>query len=144
MQQFRDCINGILNSIFPLFTQEIQALHNRFTCLRVDLRKGHILQLFLHLTHPDAFSQRRIDLHGFLSDTLTLFRFRDKMQCTHIMQSICKLHQQHAQIFRHRHHELTEIFSLLTALRFDLQTVQLGHTIDQITHFFPKKPTDLL
>ena len=53
------------------------------------------------------------------------------MQRAHVVQTVGKLHQQHADVVRHREHQLAEILRLFRAFGKQLQFGKLCHAIDE-------------
>ena len=73
----------------------------------------------------------RVDVDRFLRDAPALLRLLDKAQRAHVVQAVGELHQQHADIVRHRQHQLAEVFRLLGALAEEFELRQLRHAIDK-------------
>ena len=97
--------------------------------LRIERCKRKVFQLLLDLLHPQTMSQRCVDVEGFLRDSLLLLR-TTRCKGSHVVQPVGKFDDEHAQIAGHRHQHLAHGGSLLGFLRVELQTIELGDTVD--------------
>jgi hypothetical protein len=60
-----------------------------------------------------------------------LFGVFDEPQRLHVVQPVGELDQQHADVFRHRQHQLAEVFRLLRLVRLQFEARQLGDAVDE-------------
>ena len=58
---------------------------------------------------------------------------RHRLQVVH---AVGELDQHDAQVARHRHQHLAEVFGLRFLVRLELDLVELGEAIDQLGHMF--------
>ncbi len=60
------------------------------------------------------------------------------MQRAHVVQTVGKLHQQHAHIVGNGEQQLAEVLGLLRFLGDEVQLLQLGQTFDQRADLRPE------
>ena len=109
--------------------------------LRIDVAEGQILQFAPHLAHPQPVRKRRVDFHGFPGNRLAPVG-RKVPERSHVVETVCKLDHDDADVVRHGEEHLTEILSLLRLLGRELDLADLGHTIDDVSDFRSKKLFD--
>ncbi len=74
-----------------------------------------VFQLSFDSVESQTIRQRSVDVLRF-SCNFKLFCGRHRTQSSHVMQPICNLYQDNANIFRHRQQKLSEIFCLRRCL----------------------------
>ena len=127
----------------PLLAQEGQPGDDGFPRIGMELPERQILELVLPGVDADALRQRGIDFQRFQRDTPALVLAFDKMQRAHIVQPVGQLHQQDADILRHRQHQLAEILRLLGLVGLQLDAGQLGHAIDEARDLLAEQLLDI-
>jgi hypothetical protein len=119
-----------LDEVRVALAQVAEPVDDALAGLGVEFREGEILQLGLDVLHPDPLGQRGVDLHRLGGDPPALLRALDEAQRAHVVQAVGELHQQHADVVRHREQQLAEVLGLGRLRRLELQLVQLGHAVD--------------
>ncbi len=71
-------------------------------------------------------------------------RILDVVQRAHVVQAVGELHQQHADVGRHRQHELAQVLGFLGALRLDFEAAELGDAVDQAGDVLAEQAGDLV
>ena len=66
------------------------------------------------------------------------------MQRAHVVQAVSELDQQHADVVRHRQHELAEIFRLLGAFGEQFELGELGDAVDKAGDFLAEILLDVV
>ncbi len=97
--------------------------------LRIQRSKRKILELLANFLHTQSMRERCIDVEGLLGDT-TLFLERCRCDRAHVVQSVSQLDDQNTQVLGHRDQHLAHRRCLLCLARVELQSLQLGQTID--------------
>jgi hypothetical protein len=132
------------HDIAILFAQERQAGLNGVAGLGVQFLERQVFEFVLDGVHADAFGQRRINLHRLERHAAALFRLRHMMQGAHVVQPVRQLHQKHADVFRHRQHQLAEVLGLLGLVGLEFDARQLGHAVDQAADFVAEGGDDVV
>ena len=109
----------------------LQPVQHALPCLGEELGEGEVLELGLEPLHADPLRQRGIDLHGLDRDPPALLRALDEAQRAHVVQAVGELHQQHADVVRHREQELPEVLGLGALCGLQLDLVELRYPVDQ-------------
>ena len=78
--------------------------------------EGEFFQLVLHVLHPDATGERRVDVQGFLCVAAAAFGL-SVFQRAHIVQPVGELDEQHADVAGDGDQQLAEILRLLRPAR---------------------------
>ena len=122
----------------------LQPLGDAVIGFRFEFAESEQLHLTHEIIHADPLGERRVDIHRLLGDAPPLFGLGDEMQRPHIVQTVGQLHQQHADIVRHRQKEFAQILrrAFVFRLRFDLG--ELRHAIDQPRNILAERFLDLL
>ena len=110
----------------------------------IEFGEGQIFQFLAHILHADAAGQRRIDVNGFLGDAAALVRLVDEAKRSHIVQPVCQLHQQHADVAGDRQHQFAEILGLLGALGKKLKLGEFGDPVHQASDLFAEILLDVV
>ena len=65
---------------------------------RLELLEGKQLHLAHIFIHAHTLCQRGVDIHRLTRDPLAFFRAFDEMQRAHVVQSVCQLDEQDADV----------------------------------------------
>ncbi len=128
----RDAVDA---DVFELLDARDDGVQAR---LGLQFGEREVFQLLAHVLHADASGERRVDIDRLLRDAAALLGIGNEAQRAHVVQAVGELHQQHADIVRHRQHQLAEVFRLLGALAEEFELRQLGHAIDQARDLVPE------
>ena len=99
--------------------------------------KAEIFHFDTDAVETQPVRNRRIDVQGFTGNAAALVGAQ-RPKCPHVMQTVSELDQNHANVFRHGHGHLLEIFGLLLLFVFKMDVRQFGDTIHQIRHHIAK------
>ena len=126
-----ELIGDAPDAVARLRIEPRQPRDDRIARFGIEFAEGQIFQLLAHTLHADAARQRRIDVDRLLRDAPALLRLLDEVQRAHVVQAVGELHQQHADVVRHREHQLAEILRLLGALGEKFELGEFGDAVDQ-------------
>ena len=110
--------------------QRIQPLLHDAIGFRIERVERKILELFAHLVHAHAAGERRIDVERLLGNPLPRGR-RHEFQRAHVVQTVGKLDQEHANVVGDRQQQFAQVLGLLGFARHQLQPLQLGESLHQ-------------
>ena len=102
--------------------------------MRVDQREAQILQLAVQLVETQAQGDRRVDFQRFAGDAGALVGAHGR-HGLQVVLAVGQLDEHDAQVARHRHQHLAEVFGLRLLIRGELHLVELGQAIDQLGDF---------
>ena len=77
--------------------------------------ESEVLKLPFDLPNSEAVRQRRINLHRLPGDLYLVLR-RLSIEGLHVVESVSKFDDHHAQISRHRQEDLPEVFGAASEL----------------------------
>ena len=138
-----DGLVDLVNFDIGLIANLLEAPCYRLIRLGFQLFKREQLHLAHIFIHANSLSERRIDIHSFFGDTTALFRAFDEVQRPHIMQTVSKLDQKHADIIGNREQKLAQIFCRTLVLGLGFNFRQLSDAINQARHFRAKAAFDV-
>ena len=130
-QLFRQAATDPLDGVAALSLQEVQPRDDGGAGVRVQLLEDDVLQFLLPVADADPFRQGNVNVHRLARDAAALFVGLDEMQRTHVVQPVGQLHDQNADVLRHREDELAKILRLLGPVGLQLQLRELGDPVDQ-------------
>ncbi len=103
----------------------------RFVPLRIEIAERQLLELVLHLAHPEAVGDRRVDVARFLRD-LDPPLLGQVVQRPHVVQAIGELDEDDADVVDHRQQHLAEVLRLPLLARRERDGADLGHPFDDV------------
>ena len=109
----------------------------------VQIFQRQVLQLPFHLLHTEAVCNGCVNLHRFIGFFLLLFRGL-VLHRTHIVQTVCNLDENNADVLAHGKEHLTQIFHLFLFQGAVLHAGQLGNTVHNIRYGFAKQLGNLV
>ena len=124
------------------FNQIMKSRIDRLHCFRIHMRKGKMLKLILKLMHTDTFRKWCVYIKCFLGNPFAFLNFLNMPQRAHIVHTVSKFNQQHADIIRHCKQELPEVLCLPHALSLHFDFRKLGYTIYQFSNLGAKELVD--
>ena len=99
--------------------------------LRLEHLEGEVLQLPLHLPHPEPMGERRVDLHRLARDPFLLLG-RQVRQGPHVVQPVGELDDHHPHVLGHGHEHLPDALGLLLLDRSrGAELAELGDPVDE-------------
>jgi len=98
--------------------------------VRLQVLKREVLQLGLHPMNAEAPRERRVDLHRLGRDALLRVDVH-VLEGPHVVQAVRELHEQHADVARHRDQHLAEALRLPVLLGGEVDLAELGHAVDE-------------
>ena len=120
-----------------------QVLGDRPVAPRIEIGEADLLQLVLQVVHAEAVGDRRVDLERFARDASARL-VRHAAQRAHVVQAVGKLDEHHAQVARHRQHQLAEALRVGLDAGAELHLVQLGDALDQVGDLAPERLLDIV
>jgi hypothetical protein len=109
----------------------------------VEVLERQVLELDLDPRHAEPVGERRVDLHRLGGDPLLLLR-RHVRQRPHVVEAVAQLHQDDADVARHRQQHLAEVLGLLLLLGRPRQLAELGDAVDQERDLLAEQLLELL
>ena len=109
----------------------------------IEVMERQILQLLLELLDAETPCNRRIDVHR-LQCRAALLVLRAVLQRAHIMQAVCQLDDDDADVLAHGEHDLADILRLLLLLIEDRDLGELCHAVHERRHIAPEALLHLL
>ena len=121
-----------------LFRLRLDLRAQRFVGLRLEIAERQLLELVLHLAHPEPAGDRRVDVERLLRD-LDAPLLRQVVQRPHVVQPVGQLDQDHADVVDHRQQHLAEVLRLPLFARRKRNGADLGHALDDVRDFGPEQ-----
>ena len=125
-----ECGANVLHEPFVGLSQLGELLSHRGVGFRVEPAERVILQLLAHRFHAHAAGERRIDVDRLFRIALTRFGLH-MLKGAHVVQTVGKLHQEHANVARDCDEQLAEILGLFRLLGHKVQAPDLCQPIDK-------------
>ena len=97
--------------------------------------EAEVFEFYANGVHAQPVGDGCIDFQGFLGDPPAFFARQD-FQRAHVVQAVGELDQDHANVARHGHGHLLEVFGLCFGLGLEVHLGQLADAIDQFGHGF--------
>ena len=92
--------------------------------------EGNVLQFAVELVEAEAQGDRRIDVERLDSDAAALVRAH-RGHRLQVVLAVGQLDQHDAQVTRHGHQHLAEVFRLRFLVGSEFHLVELGQPVDQ-------------
>lgn len=99
--------------------------------LQIEERK--VFELPFYGRDAQAIRQRSVDVHGLarLEQAAVLSKRRQR---SHVVQAVCQLDDNHANVTAHSKEHLSQVERLLLVHAVDFDVGELGHAVDQLGH----------
>ena len=143
LHQIFNLLHDVRHKLSPFGKFFVDVHQQIAVSLGVEIFQAQIFQFALHVRNTQSARQRRINFQRFVRHRLLPFG-RKVGKRTHVMQPVRKLDDNHADVFRHRHHNLAEIFRFFLLLAFENDFIQFGNARNQLFHFFAELFADIL
>ena len=115
----------------------------RFVGLRLEVAERQLLELVLHLAHPEAVGDRRVDVARLLRD-LDAALLGQVAERPHVVQAVGELDEDDADVVDHRQQHLAEVLGLPLLARRERDGADLGHALDDVGDFGAEQLLDAL
>ena len=121
----------------------LKSLHYLVVARWVEVHQRQVLELPFCFLHTEAVGNGGVDLHRFKRFDALLFL---GLIChsAHIVQPVGNLNQDNADILRHCHEHLAQIFHLLVFLAGVLHSGQLRNSLDDIRDRLAELPCNIV
>ena len=123
--------NNLIDICPALIREGISLFLDLFVIITMQYAQRNILKFMLKDIHTETVCQRCINLDRLLC-LFNLFIRRLEFDRTHIVQTVCKLNDNYADIRSHRKEHLAEILCLRFFLGFKIQFRELCHAINNV------------
>ena len=123
--------NRLPYKLLPLLPLVLDLLDQRIVRLWFEVAQTEILELHLDTGDAKTIRERCVDLDGLLCNT-PAFVLTHTFQRPHIVETICELYHDNADILRHCKEHLAVVFELDIFLGHILDTPELCHTVDEL------------
>jgi len=100
-----------------------------------------LLQLVLHLAHPQAVGDGGVDVQRLLRDA-PLALLREVVDRPHVVLAIGELDEDDADVVDHRQQHLAEVLGLAGLARGERDGADLGHALDHVGDLGPEQLLD--
>ena len=134
VQLFGQLGDHTADAFFPFHPALAHLLGDVVKGYGVDILEAQILQLGLDGIDAQPVRQRRVNIQRFVGDGL-LPVLRLKAQGAHVVQPVGQLDHHHPDVLGHGQDHLAQAFGLLFLPVGEIQLVQLGHAVHQLSHF---------
>ncbi len=98
--------------------------------LRVEVLERQVFELALEARDAEPVGERRVDVHRLARDPLLRLGVHE-VERAHVVEAVAELHQEHADVARHRHDHLAEVLGLAVLLGGEVDLRELGDAVDQ-------------
>src|SRR5690606_16479939 len=95
--------------------------------------EAKVLELDANVVHAKTLGDGCVNIQGFAGYAAALVGF-EHTEGAHVVKVVGELDQDDADVFRHRHRHLLEVFGLGLGARLEFDLRQLGHAVDQFRH----------
>ncbi len=129
-----DEADHVVDVLLPLLLPPAHALGQVGVLGGLEPAEAQVLQLGLDPADAEPVRQRRVDVQRLLRDALALV-LAHVLQRPHVVGAVGELHQDDADVLRHRDDHLPEVLGLLLFLAergARLELGELGHPVDQL------------
>ena len=105
--------------------------------------EAKVFQFQAQTVDAEPVGNRGVDLQRLAGDPAAFFRRHDA-ECTHVVQAVGELDQDHADIARHGQHHLAEAGSLRLGAGLEIDLGELADTVDELGDLVIEMPGQLL
>ena len=98
---------------------------------RLQVHERQLLQLVLHLAHPQAVGDRGVDVERLLGDAGAAV-LRHVLEGAHVVQAVGELDEDHANVVDHRQEHLAEVLRLALLAGRERDGADLGDPLDDV------------
>jgi len=109
---------------------------------RVEKAETEVFEFSTDFAHAEAVRNRGVDIQSFFRD-LVLAVFGEMLQCSHVVQAVCKLDHDDANVVHHRQHHLAQVLGLLLFARSEINLADLRNTFDDVRDLLAEFHADI-
>src|SRR5882672_764299 len=133
-----------LTEQLPLITLRApQRALQHLVAIRIERLEAELLELDLEGVDAEPIRDRRVDVERLTRDA-PLLLYRQRADRAHVVRAVGELHEDHAQILRHREQHLAEALGLRLGRAIEAQMVDLAHAVDEARHVLAEFLLDVL
>ena len=118
-----------------LDTPVVEPFGHRLEGRRIEVTEGEVLELGAYAIHADTAGERRVDLESLAGNGFAALGLRVVLERSHIVETVAKLHQKHADVPAHGEDEFLEVLGLLSLARSgrrgQLELSEFRHSLDE-------------
>ena len=103
----------------------------------IELPEAKFLKLRAHAVHTEAVGDRRIDIERLARDPPALLR-RHGVHGTHVVQAVCQLDDDDADVLNHRQEHLAEVLRLGLLATAELDLGEFADAVDEFGYLGAK------
>ena len=119
----------LLEELLPFAAARLHEVGDLAVRARVQRLERQVLELPLQLLDTEAVGERGVDLERLVR-VLRPARLGERRERAHVVQAVGELHEQDADVARHRDDHLADVLRLGELAAAELQLVQLGEPVD--------------
>ena len=108
---------------------------------RLEGAEGRLLELVLHLAHPQPVGDRGVDVERLLGDAPPAL-LRQVVDRPHVVLAIGELDEDDADVVHHRQQHLAEVLGLAGLARGERDGADLGDALDDVGDLGPEQLLD--
>src|SRR5260221_7655162 len=105
--------------------------------VRLQVTEGEVFEFALNDGHSQAVSDRGVNIHRLPGDA-QLLGWLQKLQRTHVVQTVGQLHHHHADVLHHGQKHLADVFRLARFRGHHVQAADFGDALDELSDLTAK------
>jgi hypothetical protein len=102
--------------------------------VRLEEAESEIFEFALDDGHAEAMGDGGVDVHGLARDAL-LLDGRKEFQGAHVVEAVCELDQDDANVVDHGEKHFADVFGLARFRSHHVQAADLGDTFNEVSNF---------
>ena len=138
--------NGLLELLDEPFRNaapRLDAAAQRLVAFRLEVAETELLELVLHLAHPQPVGDGGVDVERLLRD-LDPAILGQVVQRPHVVKPVGQLHEDDPDVIHHRQQHLAEVLGLPLLARRERDGADLGHALDDVRDLGAEQLLDAL
>ena len=138
-----DLFDDEIDKVMPLVQFLVNVFDEKLVRFGFEVFETQIFQLALDLGDTQPARERGVNVQRFLRH-FDLALLGQEVERTHIVQTVCQLDDDDADVLGHGDEDLAEIFRFLFLAGLEHDLVQLGDAADQFEHFLAEFGADVV